>query len=260
MLHVPGDLARRRPPAVAVERREMHDSLQRLGRGQAVEQRFPRFPALQRHRRPHHLPEPRGRGGLRAAVARDHHGLVPCRQLSGQRLAGPATVTDNHPDAGRWRRLGGRLRHDEAAVEQRVGAVLLDSEDRHVAEARVAKGLPPLGRADDRARGPVGIGKPPPPFEEPEGEVLPVPGPHELEHDEPPARGEQRAAVRQRLAQVPRGVQDVGGDRQVVAVPVEALRRRVGFNVEDSEVERGFLAAEARLGRREKAAEMSVKR
>ena len=167
-----------------------------------------------------------------------HDGLVPCRQCLGQLRGHAAAVRGQHPHPGRFDDLHRPLRHDDAPIRVRVRVGLVNSEHGDVSELRIPQRLPPNRGARQCVVRAVAVGEPPPAVELPERQVQPALPAEVLQRHQLPRRRQQRPAVGERLLQVPRGVQHVGGDDQVVAVGVEALLHWVVLDVQHPVLDR----------------------
>ena len=256
---VRGHLLRRRLLAVPVLGHEMHDAGQGRVAGQIAEEVPPRLPAL-------HVDRPRDHRGIlvRAVlvrprcVRRQHYPLIAGRELLGQRGGRTAPVSGQDPEALGRSDLRRRLRHDHPAVGRgrvpigrRRGIRLVDAQNVGFAETGVRQGLPPDVRPRQGMVGAVTVVEAPPAVQLPEDQVHPASAALVLERHQQSRRRQQLPAVRERLVQVLRRVQDVGRDDEVGLVRGEALVDRVLLDVEHPVVDPRVPFGEARFRFRE---------
>ena len=247
--HVRRQLPRGGVRPAAVEPCEMHDPGEREIPGRIRQERSPSVAAV----RFEGFPDDPVRlvAGGRGFSVHEHDGLVSRREFRRQFRAHPAAVPRNHPDArtqGHLRRSAG---HDHPPVRQAAGLRFVHPDDFRFLESGVTKRPAPHLGAGQRVTRAVLVGEPPPAVELSENQVHPAPAALVLKRDELSRGGEEFPAVVQRLVEVPRGVEHVGGNRQVVTVVFEALRHRVLLDVQDAVFDPGVLAAEPGLGVRE---------
>ena len=238
--------------AVTVQRREMHHAAERHVGRQVLDERTPGLTPHRVDGAPHDSALVRGGCAVcRRLPARHHHRLVLRRELLRQLHRHPAAVRDHQPDAPRQGHLLRPLRHDHPAIGQHGRGRLVHAQNLDLPETRVGERLPPHGRPGERMVRAIAIGEPPPPVQLSEDEIHPGACALVLERHELPRRGEQLPAVVQRLVQGAGGVQDVGGDHQVIAVRIEALLHRIPFDVQHAVGDRRAAAGELRFRRRE---------
>ena len=212
---------------MTVEPGQVNDAGERNLFRLVFEQRLPRFAPLHLH-----------------FLASQDDRLVVRGQFPGQFGGDAAPVRRQHPEAGRLVDLRGTLRQDDAPVRLRRRIRFVDAEDRDLAEARIRERPPPDAGVGQCVARPVVVGEAPPAVELPEGQVEPALTAQVLQRQQLARRRQEFAAVGQRLVQVARGVQHVGGDDDVVAVAVESLLDRIDFDVQHPVVDRRFAAAE----------------
>ena len=162
-------------------------------------------------------------------------------------------VSRQHPHAARLLHLRRTLSHDDALVRRSGRVRFVHSQDFRSRETRVAECLPPHRGARQGMMRPVVVGKPPPAVKLAERQVHPTQSAEVLERDQLSRRREQLTAVSQCLLQVPRGVQHVGCDDQVITVGGIALRDRVLFDVQGAVLDASAAIPEPRLRFREEA-------
>ena len=248
--HVFGDLRGGGLGPVTVQPHQVHHPVERHVLRQPLQQRSPRLAILRFHGRPENT-GPVDLRVLRRLAVRQHHRLVPRRQLGCQAGRHLPAVRRQDPRARRLRHLRRTLRHDDALVRHPVRLGLVRSQDFRSGEAGVAERPAPHRRVRQGVVRAVVVGETPPPVQLSEGQVHPAQAAQVLEGDQVSRRRQQVQAVPQGLRQVPGRVQHVGGDQQVVAVGLEALGDGVLLDIQRTVID-AFIA-EARLGFGEEA-------
>ena len=96
--------------------------------------------------------------------------------------------------------------------------------------------------------GAILVGEPPPAVQLPKYHVLPATASQVFHRYQLPGRGQQLAAIGQRLAKVPGGVQHVHCNDQVISMQVETLVAGIPLNVQGAVFQRGSRIGEPVLG------------
>ena len=187
---VPGQVLEQRPPRLAalhvdVCARDRGLALVRTRRGTvvlAVEPRFPRgvpgsagiHPAAAFMTR-RFVVGPRQLSVRLGLPARQHHGLVPRRELRCQRLRHAAPVRGQDPDSRRLLHLRRTLRHDHAPIRQAGRCRPIHAENLGLRKARIGEcPTPHVGPCERMVRA-VAIGITPPSVQLTEYQVHPAP-------------------------------------------------------------------------------------
>ena len=252
--HVFRDFPGRGPRPVTVQGGQVHHAAERLIPGQVLHQGSPGLPLLHLHGflddtgvRCYRPPVFR-----RFAACQDDR-LVTGRKAGCQFRRQTAAVPRQNPHAARLFHFRRPLRHDDALVRRPGGVRFVHSQDFRSRETRVAEGLPPDRGAREGMMRPVAVGEPPPAVQLAERQIHPPQSAEVLERDQLSGRREQITAMSQCLLQVPRGVQHVGCDDQVITVGGIALRDGVLFDVQSAVLDASASVAEARLRFRKEA-------
>ena len=126
-------------------------------------------------------------------------------------------------------------------------APAFSAENDRVLETGVEEGLAPCTGRGNSMFGPVGIRVTPPAVQLAEGHVLPAPSTQAFDGNQLTGSRQQVPAMAEGLAQIPRGVEDVDSNHEIIGVKIESLGRRVAFDVEGTVLYGGARIPEAVL-------------
>ena len=184
-------------------------------------------------------------GRHRPAVRKYRLGAMSgASQALGKALTRAAAIRQHQPGVGMSRPIERCARDEHRLPGDRV---LVLADVLRLIEAGHGEGTVPGVDVEDRARRPQRpIVERPPAVGDAEDEVQPARPARDLLQHQQAARRQQGTQVRQARGDVTRCVDDIGGEDDVVAAWLEALRARVALDVECRVVHRGG-AAEARL-------------
>ena len=162
-------------------------------------------------------------------------------------------VRRQNPRAGGFFYLRRTLGHDHALVRNPGCIGLIHAQHHGFGKTRVTERPAPHRRVRQGVMRAVVVGKAPPAVQLPEGQVHPAQAAEVLQRHQLSRRRQEVQAVPQRFSQIARGVQDVGGDQQVIAVGVEALGDGVFLDIQRTVFDASAAVAEAGLRFREEA-------
>ncbi len=100
--------------------------------------------------------------------------------------------------------------------------------------------------------------EPPPAFQQTEGHIQPSPGLHRFEQDQPAARRQQSARMPHSRFDVPRRVQDIGGQDDVELMCADLLGLRVSLGVQRAVTDERILGKPLRCARKEPGGHIGV--